>query len=438
MYLDKKSVEIWLSYIREFMNLYRWLSEAFVLDHFVNKHWEQLPLAWRHFLSQLSPSQLGQWILHGRLSENVSTPAPLALECLRRSAEVLSVDRRFKPRVCSEKETAITEKQRKILNLHVKPKKRHEIWELSFLIQELADKSGGIRNVVDVGSGLGHLCRFLSFGLNFTTVGIDSNAELGNTAGIFNEKIHKNFQKLRSQTDASKPESENFEKIQHLNQFLEAGDKIVPNYEFGLVGLHGCGDLGGIIVQNFVQNPQVKFLSFVSCCYMKLTQGYPLSNYLKESRIDLPYVSLELSCHAKEAYMERLNDSDQVNKLKIHCYRAALETILVKKGFAKEGLRSVKNTHLLGFKEYAVKATEKLSLKLSNEELECKENEKMLQEWMKVVCFYTLRVLLAPVIESAVLLDRALFILENEFTCGLLPIFDPVKSPRNVVIIGMK
>lgn len=41
------------------------------------------------------------------------------------------------------------------------------------------------------------------------------------------------------------------------------------------------------------------------------------------------------------------------------------------------------------------------------------EIRSMLDDWMKVVYFYTLRVMVAPVIETVVLLDRALFVVEN-------------------------
>ena len=58
----------------------------------------------------------------------------------------------------------------------------------------------------------------------------------------------------------------------HVSKYLEPSDKICHDQEFGLVGLHGCGDLGGIIVKNFVQNQQAKFLVFASCCYMKLKE----------------------------------------------------------------------------------------------------------------------------------------------------------------------
>lgn len=52
-----------------------------------------------------------------------------------------------------------------VFRKHVKPKKQHEIARLSDVIRTVAD--GRVLNLVDVGSGLGHLYRLLSFGHGF-------------------------------------------------------------------------------------------------------------------------------------------------------------------------------------------------------------------------------------------------------------------------------
>ena len=72
---------------------------------------------------------------------------------------------------------------------------------------------------------------------------------------------------------------------------------------------------------------------------------------MRSNPIPLKYEALELSCHAKELYVERLRNPADVDKLKTHCYRATLETLLVKHGFVKVGLKTVKNNHLMDFGE---------------------------------------------------------------------------------------
>lgn len=54
--------------------------------------------------------------------------------------------------------------------------------------------------------------------------------------------------------------------------------------------------------------------------------------------------------------------------------------------------------------------------------------------------FWSLRAALGPVVETYILLDRLLFLQEqgNSVEALLVPIFDPILSPRNMAIIARK
>ena len=60
--------------------------------------------------------------------------------------------------------------------------------------------------------------------------------------------------------------------------------------------------------------------------------------------------------------------------------------------------------------------------------------------------FYSLRAVLAPVIESCILLDRLVYLKEQaevvagkqRITAELVPLFDPSISPRNMAIIAYR
>ena len=75
------------------------------------------------------------------------------------------------------------------------------------------------------------------------------------------------------------------------------------------------------------------------------------------------------------------------------------------------------------FQEYVGTATTGIGVELSTEEL--LEVEPKLQDWWRVVCFYSLRLRLATVIETAVLLDRLLHLREEGCPSTLAAIFDP-------------
>ena len=59
-------------------------------------------------------------------------------------------------------------------------------------------------------------------------------------------------------------------------------------------------------------------------------------------------------------------------------------------------------------------------------DLELDENSEVISDltsqWWTVVVFYSLRLLLAPLIETVVLLDRMLSVHERGFRTGLIPI----------------
>ncbi|KAM7294379.1 protein RRNAD1 [Ixodes scapularis] len=168
--------------------------------------------------------------------------------------------------------------------------------------------------------------------------------------------------------------------------------------------------------------------------------GYPMSRHILSlgERARLSYQAREVACHALEAYLSRLREEPSL--LKIHCYRALLETVIVRNyaDLKHSGLGSVKRAAAMTFAEYARKALRKFPLPISEEDLNAPELESLLKEWKRVVLFYSLRLLLAPVVESLVLTDRALYLSEHGISSCLVPLFDPNLSPRNIVLLAFK
>lgn len=88
-------------------------------------------------------------------------------------------------------------------------------------------------------------------------------------------------------------------------------------------------------------------------------------------------------------------------------------------------------------------------LKLPEDTITSEEAETYYQEYKKrqvdkqITILWTLRVLLAPILESIILVDRWLYLNESipdspTKRVYLWPLFDPVTSPRNVVIAATK
>nr|CAD7449206.1 unnamed protein product [Timema bartmani] len=98
----------------------------------------------------------------------------------------------------------------------------------------------------------------------------------------------------------------------------------------------------------------------------------------------------------------------------VHSYRAALEQIIVKRwpNLRHTAIKSVKHTKQITFTQYCERAVERLGLKLTEDDLTAEDAERNLSQWKQVVTFYSLRLILAPLVETVLLLDRLLFLRE--------------------------
>lgn len=193
--------------------------------------------------------------------------------------------------------------------------------------------------------------------------------------------------------------------------------------------MHPCGDLASILTNFFLKSSEAKFLNLVGCCYFKITTcddlnenclnyGYPLSEYLKKRNIvpkwhRLSFEAREIACHAIEVYAHRLRNKEY-DYLRVHSFRAAIEKIICKywPERKRSGLRSIK--HLTTFREYCQNAVSHLDgVEIPDHEIDAPDTISNLLHWKLVVIFYTLRLMLAPIVESVILYDRLLYLLEH-------------------------
>ncbi len=94
------------------------------------------------------------------------------------------------------------------------------------------------------------------------------------------------------------------------------------------------------------------------------------------------------------------------------------------------------------FLDYVRKAFKKVGLetKISDDTLQGYLDKYMEEYGQKLNCFYQLRTLLAPVVESVILLDRVLYVLEQQATesVALYKLFEPATSPRCYALVATK
>ncbi|XP_068711394.1 probable methyltransferase-like protein 25 [Montipora foliosa] len=220
-----------------------------------------------------------------------------------------------------------------------------------------------------------------------------------------------------------------------------------------LVGLHACGDLVPMALRIFVNEPSVKLICIVGCCYHLVSQqfglesnhacsevGFPMSEFLKPYKC---HVSRNATMVAQQA-AERIGSQSKCPPPSV-LYRAILQVILRDKfGLDGRGLHVGKaGSKCKSFKEYMHKCLIKLGLQdriseLSDEELDSYEDRFKSRE-KQLHAFHQLRATIAPCIESVFLLDRLCYLHEQGFaSASIVRLFDPVKSPRCYAIIATK
>uniref|UniRef100_A0A2I3H778 Methyltransferase like 25B n=1 Tax=Nomascus leucogenys TaxID=61853 RepID=A0A2I3H778_NOMLE len=386
--------------------LYRSILDAYIIEFFTDNLWDTLPCSWQEALDGLKPPQLATMLLgmpgEGEVIRYRSV-WPLTLLALKSTACALAFTRTPGFQTPSEflenpsQSSRLTAPFRK----HVRPKKQHEIRRLGELVKKLSDFTG-CTQVVDVGSGQGHLSRFMALGLGLTVKSIEGD-----------QRLVERAQRLD----------------QELLQALEKEEKRNPQvgHPFLRPGLREQGLLGG--------GP-----GSVGCCYMKLSDpgGYPLSQWVAGlPGYELPYRLREGACHALEEYAERLQKAGP--GLRTHCYRAALETVIrrARPELRRPGVQGIPRVHELKIEEYVQRGLQRVGLD-PQLPLNLAALQAHLAQENRVVAFFSLALLLAPLVETLILLDRLLYLQEQGFHAELLPIFSPELSPRNLVLVATK
>eukprot|EP01127_Copromyxa_protea_P020965 TRINITY_DN7094_c0_g1_i1.p1 TRINITY_DN7094_c0_g1~~TRINITY_DN7094_c0_g1_i1.p1 ORF type:complete len:437 (+),score=90.21 TRINITY_DN7094_c0_g1_i1:385-1695(+) len=262
------------------------------------------------------------------------------------------------------------------------PKKRYEVQAFTTCVSEVMNDAN-CNVVIDMGAGKGYLSRFLGFSLDFDVVAIDCSRT--NTEGaqkqtnkisstlskikkgkqeegevsVPEEKEHKIIH-IESWIDASTDLSSLLQDKYHLNlyegediQSADSGDHVTSvepangdrapkkTKNVGIVGLHCCGDLTPTILRLFCNNPGIRSLMVVGCCYYAMSEerqegekacscnkkregeeertdlrNYPMSAFLRSLDAD-PVISdggLKVACDNGEAM-----DSETILILGTNC-----------------------------------------------------------------------------------------------------------------------
>jgi hypothetical protein len=281
------------------------------------------------------------------------------------------------------------------------PKKNHEIQTIKSYMRTQND----IDTLVDIGSGAGHLSCALVAGTHLKSYCLDMNKDFQEQG---QKKIDYWLPKLR-------------DKIKFIPHKLEA-NKVYPfdiNQDSTMtIGLHSCGPLSTFVVES-----KPKHLINFSCCYHKLTNEYNISQIAQSNPLTFTNHALTMAAKCLGTNTEKdLETKFLVKRFRypLHFYQVDHEEIK----FQNTG--NAKASDYQGsFKDYIAKYCPDIK----DHDVPLKEAET--NYYLKAG---SIRALLGRLIEIYIILDRVLYLRENQIRAEAYQVFDPELSPRNIGI----
>ena len=362
-------------------------------------------------------------------------------------------------------------------------KKMHEVLLMSKFVSELS-ACHGVTSLVDMGSGKGYLSQLLSAWYRLPVLALDY--QVVNTRGA--ERRGRNLadrweglvvragERKKGKTPSNWKQRKKKSGIENtgltkgedgdtllvnLTQFVDSGsdigDLVKEHLEtgedmFGIIGLHTCGDLAAASIRTFLSSSGAKVLCNVGCCYRPLTEqfsdeqsnkdqaGFPLSSYLRSASYSLGRLARTLSSQP----LPRLASAPSLPDRSL-LWRAVLQAVAAKVApdltwqQMKVGNTAAKCETFL---EYARTCFNKIGLELamSDQQLVEMYQDLAARFGKKLNAFYQLRALIAPLIESIILVDRLVYLQEETSVkeCYLVKLFDSTISPRSYAVVAIK
>ncbi len=303
------------------------------------------------------------------------------------------------------------------------PKKQHELERLTPILGEYMQQHQ-LDDVVDIGGGLGHLAQTLAHHYQRSVVSLDMDEKLQLAGQKWQQhKWPQSPTPVRFQTHRIDHQDATFMKLLSSNTLT--------------TGLHTCGGLA--VAQMSATNEAKASLANMGCCYHKLLP-YELHLSQKSKESPLPWGLYALTLASGAHHKVSLDDVIFRNQVKF--FRYTLHFLLHDHFEITEPVtlgNADPKSYLGQFSHYAREqlARLQLSFKGSDEDLNhYYQREENLALVKKMLAAALIRDQFGRVLESAIILDRALFLEENGYEVQLGEIFDPKVSPRNILLLA--
>lgn len=311
--------------------------------------------------------------------------------------------------------------------LFMVPKKQHEIKKLAPHINHLFS-TYKIKNILDIGGGIGLLAQTLNNYYQLPVISIDMNPLLQETG------------RLRHEKNAKDPLNKVIYKNLKFSSEPEFKELLKPNVM--TIGLHTCGRLAIDLIQ-MSSLQKVPVLVNFGCCYHTLDSHSKLQNISHFAQENNPLwmnrFALTLSCRAHQ----KMDEKDYDLKIKVKRYRYAIHILFYDHYDLKTPVTLGNSSPKLydrPFSDYALEQMARINLttKHSPKELDEFFHDPRLELLIqKMLAAGLIRNALGRVLEVYLMLDRVIFLEEKGYRVQLQEFFHEEESPRNIGITAI-
>ena len=293
----------------------------------------------------------------------------------------------------------------------VKARKREQLSSLLAVAAELASHAS---RIVDVGAGQGHLTRAAARAWDKSALGLERETSLVEAARVLASDRRVEFRRWNA-----------FEE----DLPLRSSDLVM--------GLHACGEVGDVLVRRAAEASARVLL--VSCCPQKVraAERAPLSEMgmamgLSFRREVLGLANLSQLARGVEASLSETMQSRET--------RHALRNLLRERGVEVEAGQEMQKLNrrraYQGLPAIAERALSLRGLKPPTAAEIADHGRRAHAEYGFMRRLSLPRTVLARLIEVAVVLDRAMCLIERGHAVRVATVFAPEVSPRNLALLG--
>lgn len=437
---------------------YSWIYVTRNTNIFLNDVLEKIPIEWVEAICPLSIDEFKE-VPFGFIKDDW----PLSLKKFLTNVTQLAELRFPKSQDCwEENDNDISH----LVGKNMPLKKQKEIFVMSTLINQIC-YDVRCHKVLDIGSGMGYLDQFLHHTFGILCVGVDSVKKL--TDGAKERLIEDPC--IRSIQHETISVQNNEDCIEELKIVLENADNIKFNctceryfpddfldsessYEsasYVMAGLHCCGKLMQDMMKIFCNMDELEAFACVGCCYNKTNiNDFPMSqaalnsvNSIKDDYPDwFPCISgLRLANHATRSDMNDYTLEDLEFAENSLIFRSILEYYVKRDNINwQKPKRRARPSDLWDFQTYCDTMFQR-----DTETPAAERNQRLMDIYSSKVALFPrvkvlviLQILLQPLYECFVMLDRMMYFKEKSIETKVFFLWDDFISPRNMALCAYK